>query len=86
MDAKLSSKGQIVIPKEIRDQLGLKAGDKVKLEILDGRRAVIQPATTPPKDVFFRAGERILSKVLEETDKADEAKIGKLLKSLGVND
>ena len=86
MDAKLSSKGQIVIPKEIRDQLGLKPGDKVKLEILEGRRAVIQPAVTPPKDVFFRAGEKILSKVLEETRKADEAKIGKLLKSLGVND
>ena len=86
MDAKLSSKGQIVIPKEIRKHLGLKPGDKVKLEVLEGRRAVIQPAATPPEDVFFRAGEKILSKVLEETHKADEAKIGKLLKSLGVDD
>lgn len=86
MDAKLSSKGQIVIPSEIRKHLGLKPGDKVRIEILEGRRAVIQPAAPPPSDVFFRAGERVLGEVLEEAHKADEAKIRELLKSLVVSD
>jgi AbrB family looped-hinge helix DNA binding protein len=86
VNAKLSSKGQIVIPKEIRKHLGLKPGDQVKLEILEGRRAVIEPSAPPPKEVFFRAGGRILEEALEEAQKADEAKIRELLKSLGVSD
>jgi AbrB family looped-hinge helix DNA binding protein len=86
VDAKLSSKGQIVIPKEIRKRLGLKPGDKVNLEMLEGRRAVIQPAAPPPRDVFFSAGAKVLGEVLEEAHKIDEAKVKELLKSLGVSD
>ncbi|QWK19119.1 MAG: AbrB/MazE/SpoVT family DNA-binding domain-containing protein [Hydrogenobacter thermophilus] len=32
---KLSSKGQIVIPKELRDKLGLKAGDYLLIDLKD---------------------------------------------------
>ena len=32
-EAKLSSKNQIVIPREVRPQLGLKPGDKVVLAL-----------------------------------------------------
>jgi len=32
-EAKLSSKNQIVIPREVREQLGLKPGDKIVLAL-----------------------------------------------------
>ena len=42
--ARLSSKGQITIPKPVRDALGLRVGDDVVFRI-EGRRAVL--ARTP---------------------------------------
>ena len=39
----LSSKGQIVIPKNIRDELGLHEGDQLEIGI-EGRRVVLHKA------------------------------------------
>jgi antitoxin PrlF len=35
--ATLTSKGQITVPKSVRDALGLKEGDRVLFRVLDGR-------------------------------------------------
>ncbi len=40
-DVTLAERGQIVIPKEARDALGLKAGSKLQIRI-DGNRLVIE--------------------------------------------
>ena len=40
MDATLSSKNQIVIPREARDRLGVKAGDKL-LIVLRGNAVIV---------------------------------------------
>lgn len=37
----MSSKGQIVIPKDVRDALGLKAGERLSLERV-GRRLILE--------------------------------------------
>jgi AbrB family looped-hinge helix DNA binding protein len=37
MDVTLAERGQIVIPKEARDELGLKAGAKLQIRVVDGR-------------------------------------------------
>lgn len=42
--AKVSSKGQITIPKAVRDALGIREGDNVVFRV-DGKRATL--ATTP---------------------------------------
>lgn len=42
--ARMTSKGQITVPKDVRDALGLDEGDSVVFRV-DGRRAVI--AKTP---------------------------------------
>jgi antitoxin PrlF len=42
--AKLSSKGQLTVPKPIRDALGLSEGDDVLFRV-DGRRAVLARTT-----------------------------------------
>lgn len=40
--ATLTSKGQITIPKEVRDRLGLKPGDRVEIYIDHDGRTVIE--------------------------------------------
>lgn len=42
--ATLSSKGQMVIPKEIRDKLGLQPGSEVDLLVLDNGDVILRPA------------------------------------------
>ena len=43
MQATLSSKGQMTFPKAIRDQLGLKAGDKLELTLTENGQLLIIP-------------------------------------------
>ena len=43
MDATITSKGQITIPKEAREHLKVKSGDRVKIFILPDRRVVLLP-------------------------------------------
>lgn len=48
----ISSKGQVTVPQEIRDRLGLVAGDRVEF-VIDGDRTLIRPS---------RAGENPFEK------------------------
>jgi len=52
--AALTSKGQVTIPKEIRDSLRLHAGDKVEFVITESREALLKPVTKKVDDVFGR--------------------------------
>lgn len=40
VDVTLAARGQIVIPKEARDAMGLKAGSKLQIRIEDGRLVI----------------------------------------------
>ncbi|MGD9537924.1 MAG: AbrB/MazE/SpoVT family DNA-binding domain-containing protein [Alphaproteobacteria bacterium] len=42
--ATLSSKGQLTIPKEVREKLRLKTGDRVELTVLPDGRALLTPS------------------------------------------
>lgn len=46
--SRITSKGQVTIPKNIRQVLGVKPGDRVAFELLPDRRVVVKPllATT----------------------------------------
>ncbi len=44
----ISSKGQVVIPRDVRDALDLRAGGKLSLH-RDGRRIILE-APTPPRE------------------------------------
>lgn len=44
-ESKLSTKGQVVVPKPIRDHLGLKTGDKLDFVILESGEVLLKPRT-----------------------------------------
>jgi antitoxin PrlF len=52
--AKLTSKGQITIPKSVRDSLRLNVGDKVEFIVTEGQEALLRPITKKVDDVFGR--------------------------------
>ena len=47
---KISGKGQITIPKEIRDELGLKSGDKIIVDLAGGQ-ALLKPLKKPSESM-----------------------------------
>ena len=51
----VSSKGQITVPLEIRNRLGLKAGDRVEF-VLEASRTTIRPARAPENPFLKYAG------------------------------
>lgn len=40
----ITSKGQLTIPKKLRDKIGLRSGDKANVSLLDDRTIVIKAA------------------------------------------
>jgi len=61
----VSRKGQIVIPKQIRDMLGLVPGSILEIRV-EGKKIVLEPAQEPPKDIFVKAGEEVVEPLLLE--------------------
>jgi AbrB family looped-hinge helix DNA binding protein len=55
----ISKKGQIVIPKDVRDYLGLKSGSEVIFEVKD-REVVIRPRLSPREFIekFINVGKK----------------------------
>ena len=41
----LTSKGQVTIPKAVREELGLRVGDKVAFRVLEDGTVVVEPET-----------------------------------------
>ena len=52
--AKLTTKGQVTIPKEIRESLKLQTGDTIEIVLTDDREAVIRPVSKKVDEVFGR--------------------------------
>lgn len=67
--AKVTSKGQITIPKKIREKLGLKPGDKVNFVVDSDGNIKIQPQNIPIeklRGILHRPGQKTIS--LEEME------------------
>ena len=52
--ATLTSKGQVTIPKAVRNSLNLYAGDKIEFVITETKEAFLRPVTKKVDDVFGR--------------------------------
>ncbi len=68
--ATLTSKGQTTVPKEVRDHLGLKPGDRPRFGIQEDGRVVIEAATLSIRRLrgIFPKPDRAVT--LEEMDEA----------------
>ena len=51
MNSKLSSKGQITIPEQVRKSLGLEPGDEVAFELVTGNSVILRRAD--PLDIAY---------------------------------
>lgn len=47
----MSSKGQVTIPRDVRDRLGLQAGDKIAWSLLSNGTVVVRPKTRRLSDL-----------------------------------
>lgn len=64
-DVIVDSKGRVLIPKEVRDRFGLKAGGKARLSI-ENEKIVIMPPTSP--EDFIKEMEGCIKKGTPQID------------------
>ncbi|HEX2161347.1 MAG TPA: AbrB/MazE/SpoVT family DNA-binding domain-containing protein [Thermoleophilaceae bacterium] len=53
MNAKVSEKGQVTIPKPLRDRLGIRAGETLDFEVSDGRLIARKARGRDPVDALY---------------------------------
>lgn len=69
---KTSSKGQVVIPAEVREKIGLKPGDKVLVRLADDNRVTIEPVPDDPITALrgiLKGGSSLTKALLRERRK-----------------
>ena len=69
--ATLTTKGQVTIPKTIRDSLHLNTGDKIEIIVTEKREAIMRPVSKKVDDIFgklHKPGRKAVS--LETMDEA----------------
>ena len=69
---KTSSKGQVVIPAEVREKIGLKPGDKVLVRLTDDNRVTIEPVPDDPITALLgvlKGGSSLTKALLRERRK-----------------
>ena len=72
--SKTSSKGQIVIPKEYRDKLGIKAGDRVGISVAADHVKIYALPEDPVEALcgIFSEGSSLVDALLEDRKKEKE--------------
>lgn len=68
--AKITSKGQITLPKEIRDALGLRVGDRVVFIIRDDRSVILQPQKRHVAELAGSVQPKISGVTLDDMEQA----------------
>jgi len=70
MDATLTSKGQLTIPKPIRDQLRLHAGDRLEFFIQESGHVEMVPKRSPMTELKGMAAPSVTGVTLADMDQA----------------
>jgi AbrB family looped-hinge helix DNA binding protein len=78
MEATITVKGQITLPKALREAMHLKTGDRVLFEELDGGAYIITPITTDVQALKGCVSYQGPAKTLHEMEAAISANAGNL--------
>ncbi|MEM2842212.1 MAG: AbrB/MazE/SpoVT family DNA-binding domain-containing protein [Thermoproteota archaeon] len=78
----VSKKGQVVIPKQARDKLGLTPGTVLKVQV-EGKKIILEPLQELAEKAFVRAGPKVTEPLLHEAKRTSD-KTQRLLRDLGV--
>jgi len=79
--ATLTTKGQVTVPKKVRDSLHLRAGDKLEFIVTKHGRVILKPVTKKVDDVFgslYRPEQKPVS--VKEMNDAVKRKLRKAAK------
>ncbi len=83
-EAKLTSKGQVTIPKEVREALDVDAGDRVQFFIREDGVVELRPQTVDLKDLYGMLEHRGKAVTVEEMNEAiGTAVVDSFKKSVG---
>ena len=68
MKAKVSEKGQVTIPKKLRDRLGIRAGQILEFEDDAGRLVAVKARSVDPVDAVYGTwkSDRTTDEIIEE--------------------
>ena len=73
----LSSKGQLTIPRQLRESLGLTPGTRLMVSVDPHGRLILVPSLYEPEDLFRDRPAVQRSMTLEEMDRAIAAAAGR---------
>lgn len=80
----VTGKGQVTLPKEVRERLRLHEGDTVRFAIEDGERIIVERAGLSIRDSFGILGKPPRSLTLHEMDEAiGQAVVDRYLRAVG---
>jgi antitoxin PrlF len=83
-EATITNKGQVTIPREVREQLRLRGGHKLRFVLTDGNQAMIAPAAKRLGDLAGLLGKPRRSATLEQMDEAiGRAVVDRYLRAVG---
>jgi len=57
VEATVTSKGQVTLPKELRNRLGIQRGSKIRFSISDGVPVTVEPVLYDLEDLWKMADE-----------------------------
>jgi len=83
-EATVTAKGQVTIPRAVRENLGVRPGGKVKFSIGEDNRVVVSKPGSSIQDLFGILGKPPRSATLEEMDAAiRQGAVDRFLRAVG---
>jgi len=75
----LSARGQVTIPKPVREAMGVDAGARLSFEVLDDRRVVLAPATAGAGVRREMVGQAVHAEAEDDEDEPYDPALGPFL-------